>query len=339
MACLIRTMWELVITENGRSACAFGVSVVLWIVLENSSSLSVNDTVSCEDLKGVGSLNTTCTLNSSLQLDDDLCISGTGNLEILPHVSIVCPIKGCSITVNVSGNVSVGPSAAIVAGSIAFEANSITLSHDTIINTTSLGGAPPAQTSGTPSSYDGAGGGHGGRGASCMKSNKTLWGGDVYSWSTLSDPWSFGSKGGTASSDKQYGGDGGGRIMLKVNDTLYVDGSVTAEGGEGGLQGGGGSGGSIKVHALKLKGKGTISAAGGRGWGGGGGGRISLNCYSIQDVTVTAHDLFSSTTLKWLMFGDEWNMAQSQHRYFVVYLPWNAKSAGIGRSGIEISHG
>uniref|UniRef100_A0A1D1Z6L0 DUF8003 domain-containing protein n=1 Tax=Anthurium amnicola TaxID=1678845 RepID=A0A1D1Z6L0_9ARAE len=257
--------------------------------IEKPSFLSHNDTVSCEDLKGVGSLNTTCTLNSSLRLNHDLCISGTGDIEISPHVLITCPIKGCSITVNVSGNVTVGPSAAIVAGSISFEAYSITFSHDTIINTTSLGGAPPAQTSGTPSSYDGAGGGHGGRGASCLKSNKTLWGGDVYSWSTLSDPWSFGSKGGTASADKQYGGDGGGRIMFIVNDTLYLDGSVTAEGGEGGLQGGGGSGGSINVHAFKLKGKGTISAAGGIGWGGGGGGRISLDCYSIQDVTVTAH--------------------------------------------------
>lgn len=40
------------------------------------------------------------------------------------------------------------------------------------------------------------------------------------------------------------------------------------------------------------KGTGIISAAGGSGWGGGGGGRISLECYSIQDVKITAHGLY-----------------------------------------------
>ncbi|XP_047174701.1 uncharacterized protein LOC124842286 isoform X2 [Vigna umbellata] len=152
------------------------------------------------------------------------------------------------------------------------------------------GGSPPSQTSGTPVGSDGAGGGHGGRGASCLKNNKTNWGGDVYAWSTLSEPWSYGSKGGGKSHIKQYGGNGGGRVKLLVKDTLYVNGSITAEGGDGGSDGGGGSGGSIWVHAVKLKGYGTVSAAGGRGWGGGGGGRISLDCYSIQeDLNVTVH--------------------------------------------------
>lgn len=219
---------------------------------ESSPSINNNDTVSCEDLNGAGSFETTCILNTSLQLDHDICISGTGNLEISSRTVILCRISGCSITVNVSGYVTVGSYAAIVAGSIAFVANNITVSHDAVVNSTSLGGSPPAQTSGTPTSLDGAGGGHGGRGASCLRSNNTLWGGDVYSWSTLSDPWSFGSKGGSASADKQYGGDGGGRIMLKVINTLNIDGFILAEGGEGGLKGGGGSGGSIQVIGLNL---------------------------------------------------------------------------------------
>ncbi|CAA6666999.1 unnamed protein product [Spirodela intermedia] len=233
---------------------------VLRYADKSSPSIVDNDTLSCEDLNGAGTFETTCILNTSLQLDRDLCISGAGNLEIYPNVMILCHISGCSITVNVSGNVTHH------------------VIHDAIVNSTSLGGPPPAQTSGTPSSLDGAGGGHGGRGASCLRSNSTPWGGDVYSWSTLSDPWSFGSKGGSASADRQYGGDGGGRIMLKVVDTLNIDGFVLAEGGEGGLRGG-----VAPVVAFK-KGKGTISAAGGRGWGGGGGGRISLDCYSIQGV-------------------------------------------------------
>nr|XP_048319674.1 uncharacterized protein LOC107405408 [Ziziphus jujuba var. spinosa] len=246
--------------------------------------------VSCEDLEGVGSFNTTCLLNSDLHLDSDLYIFGTGNLEILPHVSIVCPIEGCMLTFNMSGNVKIGQHANIIAGSVIVSASDLTMDYSSSINTTSLGGLPPSQTSGTPVGYDGSGGGHGGRGASCLKSNKSFWGGDVYAWSSLSEPWSYGSKGGGTSAENPYGGNGGGRVKILVKDSLYVNGSITAEGGEGGSTVGGGSGGSIFVHAVKLKGYGTISAAGGAGWGGGGGGRISLDCYSIQeDVKVTVH--------------------------------------------------
>ncbi|KAK2999010.1 hypothetical protein RJ639_024507 [Escallonia herrerae] len=250
----------------------------------------LNDLVSCEDLEGVGSFDTTCLLNSNLYVNTDIYVLGTGNLEILPHVSIVCLVKGCTISFNVSENVKVGRDAAIIASSVVFSAASLSMGPHSCINTTSLGGLPPSQTSGTPVGYDGAGGGHGGRGASCLKYNRTYWGGDVYAWSTLSEPWSYGSRGGSTSATHQFGGSGGGRVLLDVKETLYLNGSVMAEGGDGGLKGGGGSGGSIIVHALKLRGFGTISAAGGRGWGGGGGGRISLNCYSNQEeVKVTVH--------------------------------------------------
>lgn len=261
-----------------------------WSSLNKASScLSPLDSVSCENLKGFGSLNGTCQLRSNLYLAGDLCLYGMGNLQVSHYVSIICPLKGCSITVNVSGSVTVGLYAEVIAGSIVLDAANITLSPHSSINTTSLGGPPPAQTSGTPTGLDGAGGGHGGRGASCLKSNKTNWGGDVYAWSSLSVPWSYGSKGGSSSTENKYGGYGGGRIMIKVKDSLIVEGTITAEGGKGNLEGGGGSGGSIIVQTKKLKGNGTISAAGGSGWGGGGGGRISLECYSIQDVKITAH--------------------------------------------------
>ncbi|XP_050220602.1 uncharacterized protein LOC126670974 isoform X2 [Mercurialis annua] len=250
-----------------------------------------NYRVSCEDLDGVGSFNLTCLLKSSLYLNSDLYVYGTGNLDILSHVSIVCPLEGCMITFNMSGNVKLGQYASVVAGSVGFAAANLTMDHGSSINTTALGGPPPPQTSGTPVGYDGAGGGHGGRGASCLAKNKTNnWGGDVYAWSTLAEPWSYGSKGGGTSPKNKFGGNGGGRVKLNVREILYLNGSVTAEGGDGGLNGGGGSGGSIFVHAVKLKGYGIISAAGGRGRGGGGGGRISLDCYSIQeDVKVTVH--------------------------------------------------
>lgn len=222
--------------------------------VKRSTGLSPsNDSLSCEDLEGVGSFNTTCLLNSNLYLNSDIHIYGMGNIEILPHVSIMCLVEGCSISFNVSGNIKIGKYAAIIAGSVVFSAANLTMEQYSSVNTSSLGGPPPAQTSGTPVGYDGAGGGHGGRGASCLKSNQTkFWGGDVYAWSTLSEPWSYGSKGGGNSPDTRFGGNGGGRVMLKVRDILFLNGSVTAEGGNGGPGMGGGSGGSIMVQALKL---------------------------------------------------------------------------------------
>ncbi|KAF7810029.1 uncharacterized protein G2W53_036772 [Senna tora] len=260
----------------------------------STSSSPLNDSISCEDLNGVGSFNTTCLLSSTFYLNSDIHIYGVGNLEILSHASISCPVEGCTIIFNMSGNIKLGQYASIVAGSVILSAANLTMEYSSSVNSSSLGGPPPSQTSGTPVGYDGAGGGHGGRGASCLKNNNTNWGGDVYAWSTLSEPWSYGSKGGGKSSQKKYGGNGGGRVKLLVKDTLYVNGSVTAEGGDGGSEGGGGSGGSIMIYAIKLKGNGTISAAGGKGWGGGGGGRISLDCYSIQeDLKVSVHGGFS----------------------------------------------
>ncbi|KAL1531208.1 hypothetical protein AAHA92_33913 [Salvia divinorum] len=261
------------------------------------SSSEENDFVSCEDLKGVGSfdINNTCVLNSNLNRSSNIYVVGGGNLEILPHVEIVCPVEGCTISFNLSGTIKVGHNAAVVAGTVLFSAANLTVEPNSSLNTSSLGGSPPPQTSGTPVGYDGAGGGHGGRGASCLKTNfSNFWGGDVYAWTTLSQPWAYGSKGGGTSKSHKFGGSGGGRVWLEITDTLYLNGSVTAEGGDGGSLGGGGSGGSIIIRAMKLRGFGVISAAGGKGWGGGGGGRISLNCYSKQeDVKITVHGGFS----------------------------------------------
>ncbi|KAK1262274.1 hypothetical protein QJS04_geneDACA008723 [Acorus gramineus] len=282
---------QALLQNHSRPLVGLGREIGALDCLHKSSTLSRRKSpTTCEDLEGVGSLNTTCSLISSLYFIEDQYIFGSGNLLISEHVTIECPVKGCSLTFKVSGNITVGQHASIIAGSIVVNATNLMLEKYASINTTALGGPPPPQTSGTPISHDGAGGGYGGRGASCLRSNQTnLWGGDVYAWSSLSEPWSYGSKGGRTSGEKHYGGDGGGRIMLKLTDSIHLDGSITAEGGEGGLKGGGGSGGSIIIEAIRLRGNGVISAAGGRGWGGGGGGRISLNCYSKQDVKIIGH--------------------------------------------------
>ncbi|KAL6839711.1 hypothetical protein ACP4OV_030399 [Aristida adscensionis] len=247
-------------------------------------------TRSCEELNGAGSFNATCVIASSASLDGDLCVYGSGSVEVLPHVRIVCPLRGCYVAFNVSGSIVLGEGAEVAAGSVSLRAANVSLGRGAAVNTTARAGEPPPQTSGTPHGPEGAGGGHGGRGASCKVSNDTNWGGDVYAWATLARPWSYGSMGGGMSAGHQFGGAGGGRIMLWATDYLNVDGCVLAEGGVASLKGGGGSGGSIIIRAFKLYGNGTISAAGGNGWGGGGGGRISLDCYSIQqDLEITVH--------------------------------------------------
>ncbi|XP_058206673.1 uncharacterized protein LOC131320103 [Rhododendron vialii] len=244
--------------------------------------------VSCEeDLNGVGSLNATCKLSYSLNFTDDVYIGGNGSLYILPGVMLSCPVDGCSVTVNMSGEFRLGLNAVIIAGTVSIEASNATLFNGSLINVTALAGPPPEQTSGTPTGATGAGGGHGGRGASCVVDNKKLpedvWGGDVYSWSSLGEPWSYGSKGGTTNREEDYGGKGGGRIGLVVMNSIELHGNLLADGGEGGIKGGGGSGGSIKIKAPKMSGGGNIHACGGNGFAGGGGGRVSVNVFSRHD--------------------------------------------------------
>ncbi|OVA14461.1 hypothetical protein BVC80_1361g13 [Macleaya cordata] len=213
--------------------------------------------LSCEeDLKGIGSLNTTCQLNTNLQFENDVYIGGKGNLDILPCVSISCLVPGCRISINISRDFSLGQNSSILAGTFILRAFNASLVDGSSINTTVLAGNPPAQTSGTPQGIDGAGGGHGGRGACCLTDNQKhqedVWGGDTYGWSMLDKPWSYGSKGGTTSRETDYGGGGGGRIKMVIKGFLDVNGTVLAEGGDGGFEGGGGSGGSIKIAAHKM---------------------------------------------------------------------------------------
>ena len=213
--------------------------------------------LSCEeDLGGNGSVDTICVLNSSLNFAEDVYIEGIGSLHILSGVIVSCPVAGCSILVNISGEFVMGVNSSIVAGTLSVTAQNASLNNGSIINVTALAGAPPAQTSGTPSGVQGSGGGHGGRGASCVTDNTKLpedvWGGDAYSWSTLDEPRSYGSKGGTTSKEEDYGGGGGGRIEFDVGGAIAVCGGLMADGGDGGVKGGGGSAGSIYIKAPRM---------------------------------------------------------------------------------------
>uniref|UniRef100_A0A452Y5K8 Uncharacterized protein n=1 Tax=Aegilops tauschii subsp. strangulata TaxID=200361 RepID=A0A452Y5K8_AEGTS len=186
------------------------------------------------------------------------------------------------------GDIRFGHGARVVAGWVSLAATNITLGKDAVIDTTALAGNPPDKTSGVPTGTYGDGGGHGGRGASCYvnkgQTQEDSWGGDTYAWSELKTPNSYGSKGGSTSVEKDYGGGGGGVVWLFA-DEIVMNGTVIADGGNGGTKGGGGSGGSIYLKAATMQGGGKISACGGNGLSGGGGGRVSIDVFSRHDDT------------------------------------------------------
>ncbi|EPS64424.1 hypothetical protein M569_10357 [Genlisea aurea] len=247
------------------------------------------------DLGGVGSLDTTCEIVSNVNLSKNVYVEGKGNLVIAPNVTVECSsFPGCELAVNVTGNFTLGENSSVICGTFELACDNAFFGNGSTVNTTGLAGSAPPQTSGTPQGVDGAGGGHGGRGASCLKDKGKLpddvWGGDAYSWSSLGKPWSYGSRGGTTSREVDYGGGGGGRILFIVPSILEVNGSILADGGDGGTKGGGGSGGSIFIKAHKMIGSGKISACGGNGFGGGGGGRVSVDIFSRHDEPlISAH--------------------------------------------------
>ncbi|WOK97014.1 hypothetical protein Cni_G05722 [Canna indica] len=243
---------------------------------------------SCEDdLGGTGDFDTLCEVHTSVELSGDIFVKAKGSFVLHPDVVLSCPVAGCSVIVSLKGEIRIELNAKIVAGKVRLGASSMSLADGAAINTTALAGNPPPQTSGSPSGINGDGGGHGGRGASCVvkegQTQEDSWGGDSYAWSTLTKPRSYGSKGGSTSREVDYGGGGGGQVYLVVEELLEVNGSITADGGEGGSLGGGGSGGSIYIDATKMKGAGKISASGGNGLAGGGGGRVSIAVFSWHD--------------------------------------------------------
>ena len=125
--------------------------------------------VSCtDDLGGVGSLDSTCKIVSDLNLTRDVYIEGKGNFYILPGVRFHCPSLGCFVTLNISGNFSLGENSTIVTGTFELAAYNASFFNGSAVNTTGWAGDPPPQTSGTPQGVEGAGGGHGGRGACCL---------------------------------------------------------------------------------------------------------------------------------------------------------------------------
>jgi hypothetical protein len=76
------------------------------------------------------------------------------------------------------------------------------------------------------------------------------------------------------------GGAGGGAILIASSASVSIDGTITANGGDGangGFGGGGGSGGAIRIAAPLVTGTGSLTATGGAG-AGGFGAEMELGC-------------------------------------------------------------
>jgi hypothetical protein len=186
-----------------------------------------------------------------------------------------CHQNGVADTSNrvwiVATNMTIGPYGAMNADGRGFRGgvNGV-LNHD--------GQGPGGAVHGT---YGTAGGSYGGKG------------GDSYStgyprptYGNLEAPFLPGSGG--AGKESFEGGAGGGAIRLEVGARLTVNGTITANGGDGV---GAGSGGAIHIQCGTVAGtRGAIRADGGRGTGttgsGGGGGRVAILYDPVAQKTV-----------------------------------------------------
>jgi len=222
-------------------------------------------------------INPNVVLTHTAEDADGVTITTTGDFTIDVNASINVDAKGCA---NAGADHGYGPDGSnVCTQSTAGWGNGATI----------VNGAKGA--------------GHGGAGGN--GSTVTV-GGATYGSNTA--PVLLGSSGGSITT-VALGGSGGGLVRLDVSGNFTHNGSITADGGNGGLfdsndrAGGGGSGGSIyiTVTGAFAGSTGTFSSDGGDGanddqrdGGGGGGGRISLNYGSSSFVGLGSED-FTAT--------------------------------------------
>ncbi len=176
-----------------------------------------------------------------------------------------------------------------ILSNIDFSGQNFTVKSGGIVQASGIGYSSqsgPGAGSAGGSAYSGGGGGYGGAGGDSHDGNS---GGIAYG--KLLNPTSLGSGGGTGySAGTRPGGYGGGSVILSASSKVSINGTLAANGRDGDGNedegGGGGSGGSILIEADTLYGEGIITADGGNGGGfsynygayggGGAGGRIAL---------------------------------------------------------------
>jgi hypothetical protein len=140
----------------------------------------------------------------------------------------------------------------------------------------------------SPAAGGGSYGGESGRGGS----GGSLRGSKSQPYGSMWRPDDYGSGGAGGYDANRPGGDGGGLIQLEISDIFILNGTISADGGNGtsgSNPGAGGAGGGIYINASTLKGDGRLHADGGGGRndgddedsGGGSGGRIAV--YFTED--------------------------------------------------------
>ncbi|HEX7652367.1 MAG TPA: hypothetical protein VF607_02600, partial [Verrucomicrobiae bacterium] len=136
----------------------------------------------------------------------------------------------------------------------------------------SLGGNGSGSSSSYGPNYTSGGGAHGGAGGYGANFLLNQGGAGGGSFDSLTAP-AFGGGAGGSYQPYALGGSGGGALNLSVANNIQIDGTLTANGGNGGaLGGGGGAGGAWRISCKKLTGTGLICANGGNGTAGRGGG-------------------------------------------------------------------
>ncbi|MBL4658699.1 MAG: T9SS type A sorting domain-containing protein [Flavobacteriales bacterium] len=242
--------------------------------------------LTCSDIGGIGDLNTRCVIaNQFTMLSDGDIISGTGILELENHGELLLN-AGESFTINMGGDLIIQNGGRIY-GNADITCNNLYV--DGAINSTARGflssDGPGAGADVLDSIKGGGGAAYGGNGG--QGQNTTGTSGSAYDFA-LTQPTQMGSGGGEQQFwiDAE-GGAGGGAIKIIAAGIVTINGTIGANGDVGFCMGldycsGGGSGGSIWLQANELRGTGSITANGGNGGigtfagGGGGGGRIAL---------------------------------------------------------------
>ncbi|MBI2440574.1 MAG: hypothetical protein HYV35_04300 [Lentisphaerae bacterium] len=185
-----------------------------------------------------------------------------------------------------------------VSNNVYIVCSNLTIASGGSINVDTQGYAGASQTPGSgPGGGSGyqAGGSYGGRGGAGPSSSA----GPTYGSSNA--PISPGSAGGAHTSPGYPGGSGGGAVRIQASGTVTINGTITANGGDGvSASAGSGSGGGIYITCNSLVGTGGIVRArgSGAGWGGGGGGRIAvIYDTNVQSQIVVPSILFQTAPL------------------------------------------
>ena len=205
----------------------------------------------------------------------------------------MCPEEKCELVFNVKGVFNCSKGSLLSSATVAINADTnVTIDHGCHINTDGLG-----QFTGSGFGFGAIGGSFGGSGGKFECYDDTVY----YSYTRttsdiIGDPamphipevWSMSYGSGSLEVP------GGGRINITTSGALILNGDLSANGNNAKARGGG-SGGGIVCWASSIYGDGTISANGGdgafspRGTGGGGGGRVSLwyLSYDPQDPSLS----------------------------------------------------